>query len=194
MDGTEDGIYLTMAPLRPNDFIWDITTAEEYTQEGVINHQLDGTAITPENLTPLSSPSAWQDCPLDLSLSDESQEWDHSPERLVEDEAILWETDFLTPLSAKEIGAKENSETEDNPTPQEEVMLSPLGTFKRHTAVRRRRVPKPVTTEEVQTNQAANLDTLLSVRRPLLAELVDTDRTQMLDRALSEIQSGNAPE
>ena len=189
IDGSEDGIFLTLPPLKSNDFPWHHILREQFDQAAARLEQLDGTAITPDSLTPQSS---LENETNELSLSIESQEWDHSPERLVEDEAILWESEPLQPLSAKQISepvfnfepnSEENVPETSSP---EETITSPLGIFRRQTAVRRRNfTPRPTCPTLVRNDQTTNLEALLLVHRPLLPELVATDKYQMLDRALA---------
>ena len=76
---------------------WDIVEEEEFHSDLA---QIDGAIITPESLTPNSSPEHLQ--PLQL-VSCPSPEWDHSPERLMEDNAFLWEVEPLRALTAQDI-------------------------------------------------------------------------------------------
>ena len=194
-DDSEGGIYLARGKITINEFIWDII------EEADMKHlqQLDGVAMTPDTLSPHSHPAILQ-----LSISTE-QAWDHSPERLAEDEAFLWEDTPLRALSVQDMlghinlvpdgnGAEAAGE-EDADNPEEEV-TSPLGTFKRRSAVRsavRRRqasgfssnlVSQPKTVEEVQLTLPNNLNLILAPRTPIVAESVVLDRSQDLSLVL----------
>jgi hypothetical protein len=110
----------------------------------------------------------------------------------VEDEAILWESEPLQPLSAKEISEPvfnfepNSDEIAPDTSSPEETITSPLGIFRRQTPVRRRNfTPRPTCPALVRNDQTTNLESLLLVHRPLLPELVDTNKSQRLDRALA---------
>ena len=55
IDGSEDGIFLTLPPLKSNDFPWHHILREQFDHAAARLEQLDGTAITPDSLTPQSS-------------------------------------------------------------------------------------------------------------------------------------------
>ena len=93
-DDSEGGIYLARGHLTINEFIWDII--EEVDTEQNL-HQVDGVAVTPDSLSQHSDPAIQL-----LGISPE-QAWDHSPERLTEDEAFLWEDTPLRALSVQDM-------------------------------------------------------------------------------------------
>ena len=101
--GEEAGVYLPKGGSgRRNDLIWEMATEEQFLQSmaaGLV--QTDGALITPESLSPISSPEVPNPDRPDSPL------WDHSPERLTEDNVFLWEEKPLTPLDAKEIKTSE---------------------------------------------------------------------------------------
>ena len=140
--------------------------------------QLVGAMIIPPSLTPNSSP---ENTNPGTSCHSPQPEWDHSPERLCEDEAFLWED---TPLRALSV---ENIDSEF-----EEESVTPPGIFVRQPAIRRRRVggysaniiTKPETVAEIKTNEVNNLNCILTPRTPIVAEAVDLHRSQDLSRIL----------
>ena len=186
-DGAHDGIYLTMPPNTHNDFLWHFIQGEKFENDTIALQQLDGATFTPDTLSPQYSLELnFQ--PNELSLSTDSQEWDHSPERLTEDDAILWEPEPLQPLSANEIGEEiifnfaEKASFSDAP---QETITSPLGIFKRQPALRKKTIlkrqpafrrkktiPRPTHLNDVVPDQTTNLEALLLVYRPLLPELI----------------------
>ena len=138
--------------------------------------QLDGAIITPASLTPNSSPENMNP---GTSCHSPQPEWDHSPERLLEDEAFLWEDTPLRALSVEDIEVEHGEESG-----------TPPGIFLRQLAIRRRRVggysaniiSKPETVDEIKPNEVDNLNCILTPRTPIVAEAVDLDRTQDLSR------------
>ena len=95
-----DGIYLARGKLRPSELIWAVVDEAEFFQHAHIQ-QNDGAQATPESLTPNTSPEQLPS--LIRTSSDSNLEWDHSPERLTEDEAFLWEEEPLKALAAQDI-------------------------------------------------------------------------------------------
>lgn len=184
-----DGIYLALKNLTRNDFIWSIVKEEDFLRQQRLN-QLDGAAETPESITPGSSPTSEPNQDL---ASIPNLDWDHSPERLTEDDAFLWEEAPLQALTASDIldGATDDDNTE---VVEEEAIRSPLGVFKRQKAVRRSKatnrgyasqsVCQPQLYQQVQLQQANNLDSVLQARRPIIPELVALDDSQLLDIVL----------
>ena len=87
--------------------------------------------------------------------------------------------------------AAEAAGEEDADNPEEEV-TSPLGTFRRRSAVRRRQaggfssnlVSQPKTVEEIQLTLPNNLNLILAPRTPIVAESVVLDRSQDLSLVL----------
>ena len=188
-DNTTDGIYLARGDITTNDFLWDIVEEEEFHSDLA---QIDGAIITPESLTPNSSPEHLQ--PLQL-VSCPSPEWDHSPERLMEDNAFLWEVEPLRALTAQDIL---HGDSQDDQQPGqvsgEEAIKSPLGTFRRQPVFRRKRTPNsgfsanllphPITMRNIQMSQANNLNVILNPHSPIIPELVQLDMSLQLDHVL----------
>ena len=198
-----DGIYLTLKNLKRNDFIWDIVEQNEFLQqeeeeEDILQHrpinQTDGVTITPESMTPDSSPTL---TPLDIGINqilvaNNNLEWDHSPERLAEDNAFLWEDEPLNALTAADILKYEPFH--DYADKEEENIKSPLGVFRRQRALRRKKtsntgyasqsVNQPSLPHLVQLEEVSNLSSVLLNRRPLIPEVVALDESQLLDIVL----------
>ena len=197
-----DGIYLALKNLTRNDFIWATVEEDEFLSQIPID-QHDGATATPESMTPDSSPT------LGLTTTEEATqlqafalnlEWDHSPERLSEDNAFFWEEDPLQALGVSDIldgvaiadGTGEEEEEEDKE--EEEAIKSPLGVFRRQGALRRKRpsnmgyatqsVYQPQLYQQVQLEQANNLDSVLLAHRPIIPELVALNDSQLLDIVL----------
>ena len=189
-NNTTDGIYLARGDITTNDFIWDIIEEEEFLQQGELA-QIDGAIITPHSLTPDSSPQH----PHLQIIPCSSPDWDHSPERLTEDNAFLWEDEPLRALTASDLleANGDLAEKEDH----NDSIKSPLGTFRRQPAIRRKKtqcsgfasnlIPHPSHTHTVHLKKANNLYSLLTPHRPVLPELVDLDKSQELDLALEMI-------
>ena len=189
-----DGIYLALKNLTKNDFIWDTVEEEEFRRQDPIN-QTDGAIITPESMTPSSSPTTEPMNPEEAnqnlgSIAMPTLQWDHSPERLSEDNAFFWEEEPLRALTASDI--LESASAEDD-TEEEEEIRSPLGVFRRQGALRRKSpsmgyasqlVNNPQLHQQVQLDQVSNLGSVLLVRRPLAPELVALDDAQQLDMVL----------
>ena len=91
------GIYLSKicGGTRVNDLIWMMISEEQYNEHHGRHHhpleQVDGQVITPESLTPDSN--------ADIDDRPPSPAWDHLPDKLAEDGAVLWEEEPLHPLS-----------------------------------------------------------------------------------------------
>ena len=142
--------------------------------------------MTPDTLSPHSHPAILQ-----LSISPE-QAWDHSPERLAEDEAFLWEDTPLRALSVQDmLGGNEAEAAGEEDT--DNLVTSPLGTFRRRSAIRRRQasgfssnlVAQPETAADVLLNLPNNLNLILTPRTPIVAESVVLDRSQDLSLVLN---------
>ena len=75
----------------------------------------------------------------------------------------------------------------------EEEVTSPLGTFRRRSAIRRRQasgyssnlVHQPETAEDVWMNLPNNLNLILAPRTPIVAESVELNRSQDLSLVLN---------
>ena len=182
-DDSEDGIYLACRNLRVNDLIWDIVEeADIGVREAV--EQVDGAMVTPESLTPESSP----ECP--------EPAWDHSPERLSEDGAFLWEETPLRALTATDILEDEAVFEEAEESYQEEIS-SPLGTFRRQLAFRKKREPNggyssnaishPILVDNVQLDKPNNLNYLLTPNKPIVPEAVDLQKSQNISLVLPDL-------
>ena len=199
--GGQAGIYLPKGGSGLfNDLIWEMSTEEAFMQS-VANQvpQTDGPIQTPESLTPNDSP----DKPVEEERPD-SPAWDHSPERLMADNVFLWEETPLVPLSAREIKTSEEEEQLDPSTPDQVVRAaeqdragqsppewmiwrpssSPHARFRRMPVIRRPRVQYPRSLRDVQLERTSDLNSILLPTRPILPELVDTDRRQTLNDAL----------
>ena len=175
-DGSEGGIYLARGDITINEFIWDIIEEADIEQH---LPQLDGEAgRSPE------------------------QPWDHSPERLADDEAFLWEDTPLRALSVQDMLGRHNivpeesgaeaAREEDTDNSEEEV-TSPLGTFRRRSGIRRKQaggytsnlVNQPETAEDVMLHLPNNLNLILAPRTPIVAESVELHRSQDLSLVLN---------
>ena len=192
-----------------------MTTEEAFLQAGADQvPQADGLIQTPESMTPDNSP--------DRQVEEERPEspaWDHSPERLAEDNVFIWEETPLVPLSAREIKSSEEEETQalDPVTPDHvpragdhdgdrrgsqsapEWMLwrpsnSPNARFRRMPVIRRPRLRYPLNDREVQLGRPSNLNSVLPVNRPLLPELVNNDRRQVLGEVLDVLHGDDLQE
>ena len=215
-DGGDAGIYLPRGGSgKDNDLIWEMTTEEAFLQAGADQvPQADGLIQTPESMTPDNSP--------DRQVEEERPEspaWDHSPERLAEDNVFIWEETPLVPLSAREIKSSEEEETQAlNPLTPDHVpraedhdgdrrgsqsapewMLwrpsnSPNARFRRMPVIRRPRLRYPLNDREVQLGRPSNLNSVLPVDRPLLPELVNNDRRQVLGEVLDVLHGDDLQE
>ena len=215
-DGEDAGIYLPRGGSgKYNDLIWEMSTEEAFIHAGADQvPQADGHIQTPESMTPDDSPDRQV-----LEERPESPAWDHSPERLAEDNVFLWEETPLVPLSAREIKSSEEEETQtlDPLTPEPvpravdhdrdrrgsqsapEWMLwrpanSPNARFRRMPVIRRPRLRYPLDVREVQLERPANLNYVLPIDRPLLPELVDNGRRQVLGEALGVLHGDDPQE
>ena len=182
-DNSEDGIYLASRNLRVNDLIWDIVEEADIGEREAVE-QVDGAMVTPESLTPESSP----DCPEPL--------WDHSPERLSEDGAFLWEETPLRALTATDI-LEEEAVFEEAEEGHNEEISSPLGTFRRQQAFRKKRepnggygsnsIPHPVLMDNIRLDKPNNLNYLLTPSRPIVPDAVDLQRSQNISLVLPDL-------
>ena len=167
---------------------------EEFLRQDPIN-QIDGAIITPESMTPNSSPTTEPLNPEEPNQSlgpTPNLQWDHSPERLSEDNAFFWEEEPLQALTASDI--LDSVSAEDSTEEEEKEIRSPLGVFRRQGAFRRKSpsnmgyasqsVNNPQLHQQVQLEQVSNLGSVLLVRRPLAPELVALDDAQQLDMVL----------
>ena len=187
-----DGIYLATKNLTRNDFIWDTIEKEEFLQHDPLR-QIDGAMVTPESMTPDSSPNLQ---PFNTIIPISNLEWDHSPERLTEDDAFLWEEEPLKALTARDIWEATTDHDRTNTEAGEEAIKSPLGTFKRQRIIRRKKtsnagyssqsVPQPSLHQNVRMEQTTNLELILLPHRPIIPELVALDRSQKLDMVLEK--------
>ena len=144
--------------------------------------------MTPESLTPNSSPEL---LPIQKT---ENLQWDHSPERLAEDGAFLWEEQPLRALEAQDILDREEENTNANKN-NDHHLTSPLGVFKRQYAFRRKRnpggfsaslIPNPINQQDVDLDQPNNLNNILTTNRPIVPEAVALDKIQELDLVLHQ--------
>ena len=141
-------------------------------------NQVDGAMVTPESLTANSSPELTEP---DTLCHSPQPEWDHLPERLLEDEAFLWEDTPLRALSVEDIEDEKDKES-----------VLPTGRFQRQLAIRRKRIggysasiiTKPDAVDEIKPHEVNNLNNILTPRTPIVAEAVDLDRSQDLSRIL----------
>ena len=185
-DHSTDGIYLARGELRPNDLIWAVVEEAEFFQHAHIQ-QHDGARATPESLTPNTSPEQLPNL-----------EWDHSPERLTEDEAFLWEEEPLQALAALDI-VHQDAQTDDldddsaESQEQESITIHPM--LKRQIAFRRKHqynpgayslnpTPHPTNPSEVNLKTVTNLESVLDPEKPIVPEVVNLDVAQDLDLVL----------
>ena len=139
--------------------------------------------VTPESLTPDSND--------DIDDRPPSPAWDHLPDRLAEDNAVLWEEEPLQPLSPLQIRYAELSD--------QSVSISSSGSgnidrFARLPAVRRKQISRPQTPQDVQLDSASNLHSVLHPNRPTLPESVILHQRQELGPPLELIQAQPQPE
>ena len=188
-DNSKHGLFLARGDIGPNDLIWDIIKEEEFQQHQQHMVQIDGAMTTPESTTTSSSPELPQALQM---VSCPSPEWDHSPERLMEDNAFLWEEEPLRALTVQDILS---GQKQDQQSSEKDVKLdSPLGTFRRHLVIRKKRkansgyaaniVPHPTDIRSVQMSKANNLNNILNPNIPVVPELVQLDKSQQLHHVL----------
>ena len=142
-------------------------------------------------MTPATSPD-------DQDRAD-SPVWDHTPERLMEDDVFLWQEENLRPLTVLEIKASEDiDEKEINITPTTPQFFvwqssnSPLGRYKKMPVIRKPvRGRQPVTSTEAQSDEVSDLSVVLNTNRPIVPELVDNERRQDLSLALGVLHQNN---
>ena len=192
-DHSTDGIYLARGELRPNDLIWEVVDEAEFFQHAHIQ-QNDGAQATPESLTPNTSPE--QLPPLLRADSDPNLEWDHSPERLTEDEAFLWEEKPLKALAAQDIGNQDGSSGDSTGRhEQESTTTHPI--LRRQNAFRRKykykpggyslnSIPHPTNPNDVNLKTVTNLESVLDPEKPIVPEVVNLDVVQDLDLVLDK--------
>ena len=97
--------------------------------------------------------------------------WDHSPERLSEDGAFLWEETPLRALTATDI-LEDEAVYEEAEEGYHEEISSPLGKFRRQQAFRKKRepnggyssntIPHPVLVDNIHLDKPNNLSYLLT--------------------------------
>ena len=142
-------------------------------------------------MTPATSPD-------DQDRAD-SPVWDHTPERLMEDDVFLWQEENLRPLTVLEIKASEDiDEKEINMTPTTPQFFvwqssnSPLGRYKKRPVMRKPvRGRKPVNSTEVQLDKVSDLSVVLKTDKPVVPEVVDNQRQQDLSLALEVLHQNN---
>ena len=178
LNNSEGGIYLARGKITINDLLWDIIGKGDIAQQEERMNQVDGAMVTPESLTANSSPELTEP---DTHCHSPQPEWDHLPERLLEDEAFLWEDTPLRALSVEDIEDEKDKES-----------VLPTGRFQRQLAIRRKRIggysasiiTKPDAVDEIKPHEVNNLNNILTPRTPIVAEAVDLDRSQDLSRIL----------
>ena len=161
--------------------------------------QIDGAMTTPDSTTLSSSPELPQ--PLQI-VSCPSPEWDHSPERLMEDNAFLWEEEPLRALTVQDILSGQEQD-QQSPEKEDVELDSPLGTFRRHLVIRKKRkpnsgyaaniVPHPTDIRSVQMSKANNLNNILNPNIPVVPELVQLDKSQQLHHVLPVVVHDQSP-
>jgi hypothetical protein len=185
------GIYLSKicGGARVNDLIWMMISEEEYDEHhGRHLHpleQVDGQVITPESLTPDSN--------ADIDDRPPSPAWDHLPDRLAEDGAILWEEEPLQPLSPLQIRYAELS-NQSLSISSSDSSTGNIDRFARLPPVRRQQISRPLTPQDVILDSMSNLQSVLHPSRPILPESVILNQRQELGPPLEVIQAPTQPD
>ena len=189
-DDTEDGIELKLPTENMKESwtlvdksLWKQTIRVEENIEAERTEQFDRTN------TPDSLPNMDQ-----VHSVDNSMDWDN----------YASDPTYATSSFNDEVDMNQSEEGSMPPTvmPQdtddsEEEVTSPLGTFRRRGAIRRRLtsgygsklVSQPETAEEVILNLTNNLNLILAPRTPIVAESVELDRSQHLSLVLNTAES-----
>jgi hypothetical protein len=185
------GIYLSKicGGARVNDLIWMMISEEQYDEHhGRHLHpleQVDGQVITPESLTPDSN--------ADIDDRPPSPAWDHLPDRLAEDGAILWEEEPLQPLSPLQIRYAELS-NQSLSISSSDSSTGNIDRFARLPPVRRQQISRPLTPQDVILDSMSNLQSVLHPSRPILPESVILNQRQELGPPLEVIQAQPQPD
>ena len=122
----------------------------------------------------------------------------------MEDNAFLWEEEPLRALTAQDILLEHAQDIQDvDQTNGEEEVKSPLGTFRRHPVIRKKRTPNggfsanflphPTDVSCIQMSQASNFNAILNPHSPVIPELVHLDRSQQLHHVLPYVVPDQHP-